>query len=475
MNFSRLKKDDYDVAIIGSGIGGLICGCYLAKTGMKVLITEQHSQPGGYCTSFNRNGFVFDAGVHYLGSLRSNGGMLFNILRELGLLDRLDLLKSERYEEIIMPQETVSFGNSKIEEGLAKYFPRDKEGIFEFFRFVRKSDFLRLFSRTRNKTFTQLLNTFIRNKRLQAILSVPIGNLGIPASRASALAALALYREYILDGGYYPKGGIQQFPNLLATKFCELGGTLLLSNKVMKIDLKNNKVRGIYLQKGGLIKAKFIVSNADARQTFLELINDYSPEQSRIPKIKISPSAFVVYLGINRKLNGAIGKSLSTWIFSNYDVDSDFDTKNYHNLKYLICHFPTSLDSSLAPAGKSTVRVMIWVPAGSGDFTEKTRAELEKKIIYKLSKFIGNISNNIEVKMTATPSTFRQYTLNDRGSAFGWYASVRQTERDFFPLRTGIDGLYLVGHWVTSGIGHSGIPMVSFCGKNVAENILKQR
>ncbi len=64
---------DYDAIIIGAGIGGLVCGCYLAKAGMKVLIVEKNAQPGGYCTSFTRGGFTFDSCVHSLGSLRPEG------------------------------------------------------------------------------------------------------------------------------------------------------------------------------------------------------------------------------------------------------------------------------------------------------------------------------------------------------------------------------------------------------------------
>jgi phytoene dehydrogenase-like protein len=40
----------YDVVIIGSGIGGLTAGAYLAKHGVKVLVCEQGRQPGGYFT-----------------------------------------------------------------------------------------------------------------------------------------------------------------------------------------------------------------------------------------------------------------------------------------------------------------------------------------------------------------------------------------------------------------------------------------
>lgn len=47
------NRDSYDAIIIGAGIGGLVCGCYLAKAGMKVLIVEQHDKPRGYFTSRN--------------------------------------------------------------------------------------------------------------------------------------------------------------------------------------------------------------------------------------------------------------------------------------------------------------------------------------------------------------------------------------------------------------------------------------
>ena len=63
----------YDAVIIGSGISGLVCGNYLAKAGMKVLIAEQHHKPGGYCTSFTRRGFTFDAAAHSFGGYRENG------------------------------------------------------------------------------------------------------------------------------------------------------------------------------------------------------------------------------------------------------------------------------------------------------------------------------------------------------------------------------------------------------------------
>ena len=84
------KKFDYDAIIIGSGIGGLITGAYLAEQGVKVLVCEQHKQPGGNFTSFKRKGYTFDGGIQGC----EDGGVFFHLFRKFGLLDRLEFKKS---------------------------------------------------------------------------------------------------------------------------------------------------------------------------------------------------------------------------------------------------------------------------------------------------------------------------------------------------------------------------------------------
>ena len=55
--FASLRADpkpDYDVVVIGAGIGGLICAALLAKEKLRVLLVEQHYMVGGYCSTFRR-------------------------------------------------------------------------------------------------------------------------------------------------------------------------------------------------------------------------------------------------------------------------------------------------------------------------------------------------------------------------------------------------------------------------------------
>ena len=82
---SKKAGNEYDVIVIGAGIGGLVCAALLAKGGLKTLVLEQHHLPGGYCTSFKRKEFAFDAAVHFVEGAGENGQFL-EILKELGVI-----------------------------------------------------------------------------------------------------------------------------------------------------------------------------------------------------------------------------------------------------------------------------------------------------------------------------------------------------------------------------------------------------
>jgi phytoene dehydrogenase-like protein len=487
MDSKGSKKCKYDVAIIGAGISGLVCGCYLAKANLKVLIIEQHYKPGGYCTSFERGGYTFDAGVHYLGSCRENQGIIYNILQDFSLLDRIKFIRNDPCDRIVTPSEVILIRQDaeKTKQELVNNFPKEKQNINRFFNFILNEDFLFLVSKTRSLTFSNFLNSFFTDYKLKSILSIPIGNLGISPSKASALASVFLYREYILDGGYYPKGGIQTFPDLLTSKFKEYGGDLLLSNKVKKIIVKNGMATGIELNEGEFIQTKFVISNADVAATFKELLSSECIEKKKLEHLEISPSAFIVYLGINKNLEKLINRHFTTWLFSTYDVSKCYDIEKYYNLDriykekkdfnvdYIICHFPSLIDSELAPKNKSAIRAMVWIKSANRNIQEDYKENLYKKIMMKLNEIIPNILKYVEIKEIAVPHTLYKFTSNQNGSALGWASTVNQIDRNIFPSQTSIKGLYLTGHWVTNGIGQSGIPLVAFCGRNVAKLLLK--
>src|SRR5665647_716880 len=103
-----MKK--YDIVIIGSGLGGLICGYILSKNGYRVGIFEKHFQVGGCLQTFQRKGITFDTGMHYIGSMEP-GQILYRIFTYLNLINDVKVHKLDPYgfEHILLKDKEYRF------------------------------------------------------------------------------------------------------------------------------------------------------------------------------------------------------------------------------------------------------------------------------------------------------------------------------------------------------------------------------
>jgi all-trans-retinol 13,14-reductase len=94
-------KKEYDILVIGSGLGGLVSALVLAKEGLKVCVLEKNNQYGGNLQTFSRDKLIFDTGVHYLGGL-SKGQNLNRFFSYLEIMDDLELqqMDEDGYDRI---------------------------------------------------------------------------------------------------------------------------------------------------------------------------------------------------------------------------------------------------------------------------------------------------------------------------------------------------------------------------------------
>ncbi len=463
----------YDVVIIGAGIGGLVCGCYLAKAGLKTLIVEQHHKPGGYCTSFKRKGFSFDAAAHSFGSCRENGNMQL-ILKALDIDIDKDV-RIKRYtpsDIVITPDYKITFWEDveKTIHELQSTFPAESVNIRSFFRYLVNAtpvDFASL----RQNTFQDLLDRFLIDNKLKAILSVPIfGNGALPPSLISAFTGSKIFTEFILDGGYYPEGGMQTLSDALARKFIETNGNLKLSSLCTKIKVQNNTVKGVILQKEGFIPCRYIVSNCDARQTFLNLLGAKVVPENILEKIHgmvPSLSTFILYLGIDHPFSTLPKPGTNVWFLPAYDylqkAYSYAKSGDLDNVKGFMVRFSPD---------RKTVLAFVNAPFKSKPFWERNKNRLAESFIDRIQKYaIPNLSDHIIYKETATPQTLYRYTLNYKGAAYGWASLPAQVFTPELRQRTSIKGLYLAGHWTTHT---QGIPGVAYIGLDTARLILRK-
>src|SRR3954468_3340510 len=105
--FRALTRDPhpaYDVVVIGAGIGGLICAALLARQGVRVLLVEQHYMVGGYCSTFRRGAYTFDAATHFYPLLGNPTTMTGAVLRKLGCRTRW--LKMDPVDRFHLPDDT---------------------------------------------------------------------------------------------------------------------------------------------------------------------------------------------------------------------------------------------------------------------------------------------------------------------------------------------------------------------------------
>ncbi len=169
----KTNTDTFDAVIIGAGIGGLVCGCCLAKAGMRVLIAERHNKPGGYCTSFTRKGFTFDAAAHSFGGHKY--GNLGKIFEDLGIDKKLIIRKFDPSDIVVTPDYKVSFWADldKTIDGIQTVFPKEADNIKRLFHFLIHPDPM-YFAQIRSWTFNKLLDQYVTDEKLKAILSFPL-------------------------------------------------------------------------------------------------------------------------------------------------------------------------------------------------------------------------------------------------------------------------------------------------------------
>ncbi len=460
-------EDNYRVVVIGAGIGGLSAGIALAQRGIKVLVVDRHIYPGGCCTSFLRRGMLFDAAVHNLAGA-SHYASYGTMLRQLGIKHQFysiapgDTIVTSEWEF------TISNYWPQFKEDLKAEFPGEKDGIDRFFKAFQKSyrsiwrareKDLEVFKNLSKISFRQFLSDFIKDGRCQNIIAGQWPYLAVPPSRLSALEGTVTLGSYILQGMFYPHGGMQALANAYLDRLEEVGGTARLKTEVSKVRvLGGGEGFEVVLSTGEMVRAEKVVSNIDPA-VLVELLEPSEAAEkvsSLLPSRRRTQTAFLIYLAFQKEAD----LSNIPWGF--------YFPKGYESLDgWIFLSRPTEKEEALTPNGEKIINTMIGYtgPVLSREEYRRKKSEVFEWLMGILERRSPNLRQKLVYWEGASPSTIERYTGSRGGSVYGWESSVGQSWTERFPQKAPVEGLFFAGHWTQPG---SGVPAVTLSGLNAA-------
>lgn len=477
---------NYDIIIIGSGLGGLTAGAKLAKSGKTVLMIEQHDRPGGCATTFKRKGFTMEVGLHEMDGL-DNRDMKTKIFRDLGVFDEVEFLKVPEFycfkngnTEFVMPHDS-----EEAIRRLKEKYPKEESGIDAYFDQILNFKKINPEIENFDENLGDFLDRIISDEELKLVL---LGNLGYFHDDPYTLS-LQYYSvaqgSYFRGGGNFIKGGSQNLSSYLADFIEKNDGKVLLNHIVEKIIVQENKAIGVEFTNLKGTTSKVLKAYADdiIANNALPNIVDLLPEENQkdlalqIENKKIGASLLTMYFGFRKPLKELGSKHYSYFVYddsvkSQKDIQAnnkaDFTKRSFTFVDY------SQVDSNLAPAGKSVGAICCidytsdWENLNKEEYKQKKK-EVAKAFLERMEKLIPGFKQATEYYEIGTAKTVERYTLNPKGAVYGF---AQGSDNVFSEKIKTIDDLHIASAWGKIGGGFSG---AIFSGYLCAFDLLRKR
>jgi len=269
---------------------------------------------------------------------------------------------------------------------------------------------------------------------------------------------------YYFHGGYYPVGGSQKLADVLVAAIKRRGGEVHLMARVEKILVEDGRAAGLKLANGDRISARAVVSNADFKRTFGELVDPAelpAAFRQRIAAAAPAPSAFMVHLGVDY-------------------VPDVRPAIHVHGPDGIGVEVLSKVDPSAAPAGHATVALIrllkheearTWFPGEpsedsawrlSNTYSERKR-EMADAMIAAAETVLPGLREHIVHRSEASPATYARYDLCSAGAIYGVERAARLRG-----AKSPIPGLVVAGA-ATHG---PGVEAVVISGARAAEALV---
>ncbi|WP_193162725.1 phytoene desaturase family protein [Microbulbifer hainanensis] len=506
----------YDAVVIGSGIGGLTTAALLSATGKKVLVLEQHYTAGGFTHAYDRNGYEWDVGVHYIGDVGKHPTMtrqLFDFL-SAGQLQWAPM--DATYDRICIGDEQFDLraGREAFVAELLRHFPGERAAIEAYLERVAAvgramplltmekllpgwcAPLVSLLKKWRlpaylNKTTYEVLRELTDNEKLIAVLTGQWGDNGMTPKTGSFIIHALIVKHY-LYGGYYPVGGASKIAETIIPQIQAAGGEVFTYADVDTILLDGNRARGVRMADGTEISAPLVISGAGVFNTFEKLLPGSASEHAGYSRdletVRRSMAHICLYIGLQRTADELGLPKTNYWLYPSTDYDGDMqrfldDRDGEVPLVYI--SFPSAKDPSFTQRypGRATIEIVApgkyeWFadwhdkPWGKrGDDYEAFKEDLSQRLLEQLYRYFPQLRGQIDYCELSTPLSTDYFCRYSRGEIYGLDHDPNRFEQPWLRPKSRIKGLYLTGQDIMS----CGVAGAMFGGLVTAQSILGWR
>jgi phytoene dehydrogenase-like protein len=503
----------FDAIIIGSGMGGLAAAAVLARNGVRPLVLEQHFAPGGNAQTFRRKKmFDFDVGLHYIGDC-GPWGLYPNLMQEMGIADKVEFVPMDQdgFDTLITPDLTfrVPAGWDRYRKRLQETFPQEAQAIdryIDFLMMVAGRPPAQAAGREPLKdvlgkpwtqcTLGEAFDAVEASNRLRHVLASECPTYAGPPSKA-AIGMHAMVMDHYMRGAYFIRGGARPLVESMVQAIEENGGEVRLRSKVQRIIIEDGKAVGVELAKGERFRAPTILSNADAKRTFLEMVGEehLSPGfRQRIKEYRMALPLFVIYMAMEVDPSELGLPSTNVSLMPAYDLEEQFEAcyaGRFPDRPFVFISIASLKDpeaENLAPRGYTNLQLMTVAPAqpeawgvsqspASGGRYRHTphyvaaRREMEARILGTVEEMMPGFIRKVVWQESATPLTQERFTLSSGGTSYGFEHTPDQFMGARVPIQAEVPGLWMAGANTVFGHGIAGAMM---SGRAAANAILQQ-
>lgn len=465
---------DVDAVVIGSGAGGMAAAVALANQGKSVAVFEQHDLPGGWCHSFDLEGFRFSPGVHYLGEL-GPGGRFRRVLEGLGVGGDLVFheLDPDGYDRFWVDGQQLAAprGRDRYRERMVSRFPQDAVAIDRFFHAMQAlSDAIgdgslmkkpRL-AWTALRPLEKLLST-IGDPTARAMLSLQGGDHAMPPSRCPTILHAGILGHYF-DGAWTPRGGGRALPKAFIRQLRRRGGTIQVKQAVERILVEDGAAIGVRLADGTEVRSHVVVSNADPAMTFGRLLPaEHVPGrlQWKLRRTTWSVSCLSLFLAADIDPASLGVNSGNVWALRGTDPEAmdrfaQLADPLSHEVPGFFLTCTTAKDPGARRDGLATFEVFSFVSwqafarwahepygARSADY-EAYKEALADKVMEAVEAVLPGLSQAVVFRAVGTPLTNRHYVAAHHGALYATEKRMGQLGPMAWPARP-MPGLALCG------------------------------